>query len=123
MLLWNPNSKQSVDLHWFAMGFKGILLAVLTTVALSKPIPDPLHVIRQSGPAAGQVSLSNHLQQNNNDIKSKRSWNQADVFKVITKCNAPGQIALAYDDGPYQYTQVLAKCRIDTTQSRANTWK
>lgn len=55
------------------MGFKGILLAVLTTVALSKPIPDPLHVIRQSGPAAGQVSLSNHLQQNNNDIKSKRS--------------------------------------------------
>lgn len=29
------------------------------------------------------------------------------LFKVITKCNAPGQLALAYDDGPYQYTQKL----------------
>jgi peptidoglycan/xylan/chitin deacetylase (PgdA/CDA1 family) len=27
--------------------------------------------------------------------------------QVITKCNAPGQLALAYDDGPYQYTQKL----------------
>jgi hypothetical protein len=28
-------------------------------------------------------------------------------FQVITKCSAPGQLALAYDDGPYQYTQKL----------------
>jgi peptidoglycan/xylan/chitin deacetylase (PgdA/CDA1 family) len=27
---------------------------------------------------------------------------------VITKCSASGQIALAYDDGPYQYTQKLS---------------
>jgi peptidoglycan/xylan/chitin deacetylase (PgdA/CDA1 family) len=27
---------------------------------------------------------------------------------VITKCSAPGQLALAYDDGPYQYTQKLS---------------
>jgi hypothetical protein len=27
--------------------------------------------------------------------------------QVITKCSAPGQLALAYDDGPYQYTQKL----------------
>jgi hypothetical protein len=60
------------------MGLKSLLVATLAAVALAKPIPDPLHVIRQSGPVAGQV---------------------------ITKCSAPGQIALAYDDGPYQYTQ------------------
>jgi hypothetical protein len=29
------------------------------------------------------------------------------VIQVITKCSAPGQLALAYDDGPYQYTQKL----------------
>jgi peptidoglycan/xylan/chitin deacetylase (PgdA/CDA1 family) len=29
------------------------------------------------------------------------------ILQVITKCNAPGQLALAYDDGPYQYTQKL----------------
>ncbi|KAF1834792.1 chitin deacetylase-like protein [Decorospora gaudefroyi] len=62
------------------MGFKTIFVATLAAVALAKPIPDPLHVIRQSGPVAGQV---------------------------ITRCNAPGQLALAYDDGPYQYTQQL----------------
>ncbi len=26
---------------------------------------------------------------------------------VITKCTAPGMLALAYDDGPYQYTSTL----------------
>jgi peptidoglycan/xylan/chitin deacetylase (PgdA/CDA1 family) len=26
---------------------------------------------------------------------------------VITKCSKPGVLALAYDDGPYQYTQQL----------------
>lgn len=62
------------------MGLQSFIVAALATVALAKPIPDPLNVMRQSGPAAGQV---------------------------ITKCSAPGQIALAYDDGPYQYTQKL----------------
>jgi peptidoglycan/xylan/chitin deacetylase (PgdA/CDA1 family) len=32
---------------------------------------------------------------------------EANRDQVITKCSAPGQIALAYDDGPYQYTQKL----------------
>ncbi|CAO2653381.1 Nn.00g027920.m01.CDS01 [Neocucurbitaria sp. VM-36] len=62
------------------MGLKAVIIATLAAVAIAKPIPDPLHVIRQAGPAAGQV---------------------------ITKCSAPGQLALAYDDGPYQYTQKL----------------
>ena len=65
----------------FTMGLKSIIVATLAAFALAKPIPDPLHVIRESGPVAGQV---------------------------ITKCSAPGQIALAYDDGPYQYTQKVA---------------
>ena len=26
---------------------------------------------------------------------------------VITKCTSPGMLALAYDDGPYQYTSKL----------------
>ncbi|KAH7070779.1 chitin deacetylase-like protein [Paraphoma chrysanthemicola] len=62
------------------MGIKTLVVAALAAVAMAKPIPDPLLVMRQSGPAAGQV---------------------------ITKCAAPGQLALAYDDGPYQYTQKL----------------
>ncbi|EUC34035.1 carbohydrate esterase family 4 protein [Bipolaris zeicola 26-R-13] len=62
------------------MGLKSLLVAALATVAVATPIPDPLNMIRQSGPAAGQV---------------------------ITKCVAPGQIALAYDDGPSQLTQQL----------------
>ncbi|KAJ4361766.1 hypothetical protein N0V83_010706 [Neocucurbitaria cava] len=62
------------------MGFKTFIVASLAAIAIAKPIPDPLHVMRQAGPGAGQV---------------------------ITKCNAPGQLALAYDDGPYQYTQKL----------------
>jgi len=63
------------------MGIRSFVVATLAAVAVAKPIPDPLHMMRQSGPAAGQV---------------------------FTKCVAPGQIALAYDDGPYQYTQQLA---------------
>jgi peptidoglycan/xylan/chitin deacetylase (PgdA/CDA1 family) len=62
------------------MGIKTFVVAALAAVAVSKPIPDPLHIMSRAGPAAGQV---------------------------ITKCAAPGQIALAYDDGPYQYTQKL----------------
>lgn len=34
-------------------------------------------------------------------------WNANNLVQVITQCSAPGQIALAYDDGPYQYTQKL----------------
>ena len=29
------------------------------------------------------------------------------VGTVITKCSKPGVLALAYDDGPYQYTSSL----------------
>jgi peptidoglycan/xylan/chitin deacetylase (PgdA/CDA1 family) len=62
------------------MGLKSFIVATFAAVAIAGPIPDPLNVMRQAGPAAGQV---------------------------ITKCAAPGQIALAYDDGPSQYTQKL----------------
>jgi hypothetical protein len=62
------------------MGIASLIVAALAAVAVSKPIPDPVHIMGRAGPAAGQV---------------------------ITKCNAPGQLALAYDDGPYQYTQKL----------------
>jgi hypothetical protein len=55
-------------------------IASLCAVASAKPIPDPISMITAAGPAAGVV---------------------------ITKCSAPGQLALAYDDGPYQYTQKL----------------
>ena len=37
------------------MGFKSFIVATLAVAAVAKPIPDPLHVMRQSGPAAGQV--------------------------------------------------------------------
>lgn len=40
------------------MGIKSLTIALLAAVAVAKPIPDPLNVIRQSGPAAGQVHLS-----------------------------------------------------------------
>ena len=63
------------------MGFTSLLIASLAIATSAKPILNPLQAIEAAGPPAGQV---------------------------ITKCNAPGQIALAYDDGPYQYTQQLA---------------
>ena len=63
------------------MGFKSLLVASLAVASSAVPLLNPLQAIRAAGPAAGQV---------------------------ITKCNAPNQIALAYDDGPYQYTQQLA---------------
>ncbi|ORY02266.1 chitin deacetylase-like protein [Clohesyomyces aquaticus] len=44
------------------------------------PLEDPITMMKRAGPAAGQV---------------------------ITKCSKSGVIALAYDDGPYQYTQKL----------------
>ncbi|KAF2183205.1 carbohydrate esterase family 4 protein [Zopfia rhizophila CBS 207.26] len=63
------------------MHFTSLLTASLLAINSSaRPIADPIEMIRQAGPEAG---------------------------KVITKCSAPGQIALAYDDGPYQYTQKL----------------
>jgi hypothetical protein len=37
------------------MGLKTLIVATLAAFAVAKPIPDPLHVMRQSGPAAGQV--------------------------------------------------------------------
>jgi hypothetical protein len=39
------------------MSIKTFVVAALAAVALAKPIPDPLHMIRQSGPAAGQVQV------------------------------------------------------------------
>ncbi|KAI4666092.1 uncharacterized protein J4E78_003559 [Alternaria triticimaculans] len=62
------------------MGVKSFIVAAFTAVAIAGPIPEPLDMMKRAGPAAGQV---------------------------ITKCANPGQIALAYDDGPSQYTQKL----------------
>ncbi|KAG8836692.1 hypothetical protein FRB91_008526, partial [Serendipita sp. 411] len=45
-----------------------------------EPIPSPLEAFKRAGPAAGQV---------------------------ITKCSQSGLLALAFDDGPYQYTSTL----------------
>lgn len=42
------------------MGFKLAILATLAAVAVAKPIPEPLNVIRQAGPAAGQVQCLNY---------------------------------------------------------------
>jgi len=64
------------------MGLKTFFVASLAAVASAVPVTNPLEAIRAAGPAAGVV---------------------------ITKCSAPGQIALAYDDGPYQYTSRLAQ--------------
>jgi peptidoglycan/xylan/chitin deacetylase (PgdA/CDA1 family) len=40
--------------------------------------------------------------------RKKACVNKIRAGQVITKCSSPGQIALAYDDGPYQYTQRLS---------------
>lgn len=39
------------------MGIKSFVVAAFAAVVVAKPIPDPLNMIRQSGPAAGQVRL------------------------------------------------------------------
>ncbi|KAF2273627.1 chitin deacetylase-like protein [Westerdykella ornata] len=63
------------------MGLKAVFVtSLLAVTGTAIPILDPIQMIRRAGPEAG---------------------------KVIQKCAAPGQIALAYDDGPYQYTQKL----------------
>ncbi|KAF2838950.1 carbohydrate esterase family 4 protein [Patellaria atrata CBS 101060] len=53
---------------------------LLVVEAVAKPIPNPIHYIRQAGPSAGIV---------------------------INKCSRPGVLALAFDDGPYTYTRQL----------------
>ncbi|KAF2107454.1 chitin deacetylase-like protein [Lophiotrema nucula] len=58
-----------------------VVAALLAITGHAYPVLNPLQMINQAGPAAGVV---------------------------ITKCSAPGQLALAYDDGPYQYTQTLS---------------
>jgi peptidoglycan/xylan/chitin deacetylase (PgdA/CDA1 family) len=63
------------------MGFTALLVTALAAATSAVPLISPIQAIQAAGPAAGQV---------------------------ITKCSSPGQIALAYDDGPYQYTQKLA---------------
>ncbi|KAF2680422.1 carbohydrate esterase family 4 protein [Lentithecium fluviatile CBS 122367] len=63
------------------MGFTTLLVASLAAATSAMPILNPIQMMARAGPVAGQV---------------------------ITKCSAPGQLALAYDDGPYQYTQKLS---------------
>lgn len=63
------------------MGFTTLLIASLAAATSAVPLLNPIQAIQAAGPPAGQV---------------------------ITKCTSPGMIALAYDDGPYQYTQKLA---------------
>lgn len=64
------------------MGFTSLFVASLLAIqAGAIPIANPLQMLQAAGPPAGQV---------------------------ITKCSSPGMLALAYDDGPYQYTQTLA---------------
>jgi hypothetical protein len=78
-----PSGNQcfNIDTHLsIIMHFTIPFIVSLCAVASAKPIPDPISMITAAGPAAGVV---------------------------ITKCSAPGQLALAYDDGPYQYTQKL----------------
>ncbi|KAF2131260.1 carbohydrate esterase family 4 protein [Dothidotthia symphoricarpi CBS 119687] len=62
------------------MGIKTFFVASLVAVSTAYPLVDPIQMFKRAGPAAGVV---------------------------IQNCAAPGQIALAYDDGPYQYTQKL----------------
>ncbi|PSN68288.1 chitin deacetylase-like protein [Corynespora cassiicola Philippines] len=62
------------------MGFKSLLVASLAVASSAIPILNPIQMMEAVGPEAG---------------------------KVIQKCASPGMLALAYDDGPYQYTQKL----------------
>ncbi|KAF2865248.1 chitin deacetylase-like protein [Massariosphaeria phaeospora] len=62
------------------MGLTTFFVASLAAVAIAKPIASPLQKLKAAGPEAGIV---------------------------IQKCSSPGMLALAYDDGPYQYTQKL----------------
>ncbi|PVF97332.1 glycoside hydrolase/deacetylase [Serendipita vermifera] len=63
------------------MRFASLVVPITLVVsALATPIPSPLEAFKRAGPAAGQV---------------------------ITKCSTSGVLALAFDDGPYQYTSQL----------------
>jgi hypothetical protein len=56
------------------------LPSLLVSVSSAIPVANPIEHFKRAGPAAGQV---------------------------ITKCSSSGVLALAFDDGPYQYTQTL----------------
>jgi peptidoglycan/xylan/chitin deacetylase (PgdA/CDA1 family) len=63
------------------MRFSSLLVPVtIALTALAEPIPSPLEAFKRAGPSAGQV---------------------------ITKCSRSGVLALAFDDGPWQYTSTL----------------
>ncbi|KAF2145415.1 carbohydrate esterase family 4 protein [Aplosporella prunicola CBS 121167] len=62
------------------MRFVTALVSVVVAVASANPIPDPLEAFKRAGPAAGTV---------------------------VKQCTQPGMLALAFDDGPHQYTQKL----------------
>ena len=62
------------------MHLSTLLASAFAALAAATPVPSPLEAFKRAGPAAGQV---------------------------ITKCSSPGVLALAFDDGPYQYTQTL----------------
>lgn len=62
------------------MHFSTLVVSAFAVLAAATPVPDPLEAFKRAGPAAGQV---------------------------ITKCSSPNMLALAFDDGPYQYTQKL----------------
>jgi peptidoglycan/xylan/chitin deacetylase (PgdA/CDA1 family) len=57
-----------------------LALSTLRGLVTASAIPDPIPAFKQAGPAAGTV---------------------------VTKCTKPDVFALAFDDGPYQYTQEL----------------
>ncbi|PVF96907.1 glycoside hydrolase/deacetylase [Serendipita vermifera] len=63
------------------MRFSSLLVPITIALgALAEPIPSPLEAFKRAGPSAGQV---------------------------ITKCSRSGVLALAFDDGPWQYTSTL----------------
>lgn len=62
------------------MHFTTAILTSVIALASANPVPSPLEAFKRAGPAAGQV---------------------------ITQCSSSGYLALAFDDGPYQYTQTL----------------
>jgi Mn2+/Fe2+ NRAMP family transporter len=76
------NTQDSAKHSTTVMGFKSLIVSSLYAIGCGAiPAPNPIQAIQAAGPAAGVV---------------------------LTKCSSPGMLALAYDDGPYQYTQKLA---------------
>lgn len=62
------------------MHISSFLAFACAALVTATPVPSPLEAFKRAGPAAGQI---------------------------ITKCSSSGMLALAFDDGPYQYTQTL----------------